>query len=657
MTDTLTAVSIDEVQVVAKNVTRDDDHLNIIPTTEQKEHAQTGYAFLASLMIPGMSIGNDGSVNTMGMATALYINGLPADVQDIVYLQPNDVIRVEYYDTPKGKYSKDLTAVNFVVRQYKYGGYVQASAEQKIGFDSGNYGLASSISKGTMTYSFIGGYSYSSINGNNSSSVDEYILPDKTVTRKSLSSLRSRSKGEYAQFRTRCAKEGMYIVGKLSLSGSQQPYSEITGIVEDNQNNRTDYISCSSDRSLSPRLDLNGRFSLGEGRSLTVGLHGTYSRNSYNRTYIEQPYQYLTSDKEHVVISKASAIYQQKLGKGQLSAQLFNYFDNYKTDYDGTYELQSRLWKNETLAFIIYNYPFSEHITLMTRIGADWYKFMLKGSEKYETWNPRLNLNLTRRSSNSMLSATFMLANSTYGMDIINDARISVNPYMIRQGNPNIRKAYDTDSRIYYSLQKGKWNMSALARFIYNFNPVTYNYSQNNGYILQSFVNDGNNRQFSTMYAATYKASKSLSFTGNMNYAHTQVNVGGHWRHNNFTGGLAFQWYFKCFAFSGGMNLASSYFSTYTLMESKMPFSYNMQVSYSHKGLRMSAATTMPFNKATFEYTTQTPFYMSNSSLRDRQQSQFCSISLSYTFRFGKEIEREDKDVDTNVKSAILRDK
>lgn len=74
--DTLSTVTMDEVQVVAETVTRDDDHLNIIPTTQQKEHAQGGYALLASLMIPGMNVSN-GSVSTMGMATTLYTTAFP----------------------------------------------------------------------------------------------------------------------------------------------------------------------------------------------------------------------------------------------------------------------------------------------------------------------------------------------------------------------------------------------------------------------------------------------------------------------------------------------------------------------------------------------------------------------------------------------------
>lgn len=578
-------------------------------------------------------------------------------MDDVTYLQPRDVIRVEYYDAPKGKYSNDITAVNFVVVQYKYGGYVQASAGQNIGFNGGNYALASSISKGAMTYSLVGGYNYSSVNGNGGESTDEYVLPDRTVTRESSSASRSRSRGGHAQFRAKYAREGTYVVGKVSLSGSRQPFSESSGTVEDNLGNRTDYVSRSSGKSLSPKLDLNGQFSLGEGRSLAFGLHGTYSRNAYDHTYTEQPYESLTDAREHATFFQTDVSYTQKIHKGQLTAQFFDIFENYRTDYAGSYALLSRLWKNEALAFVSYYYPFNERTSLQSRIGAHWSRYQLKGGTRYDAWYPRLNLNLVHRTGKGMLSASFMLANSSYGMDVINNARVSVNPYMIRQGNPDLRRGYDTDSRIYYSLQAGKWNMAAVARYTYNFNPVTYSYSREDGHVLQTFINEGNNRQFAAQYSATFMANKSLYFMGYMYYTHTQANVGGHWRHNNFTGGMEFQWYTGRLAFTGGMGLASSYFTTYTLSESKMPFAYYVQASYAHKNLRISASTTMPFDKAIIENSIKTPFYTSGSSSWSRQTSRSCTLSLSYTFSFGKKVERDDDDVDTGVRSAILRDK
>jgi len=89
--DSTKSISLDEVLVTAENVSRQGDHIVILPTKSQKDHSPTGYALLYNLMIPGLTIDGNGSVSTMGMNTGLYINGQPADVQDIVFLRPNEV--------------------------------------------------------------------------------------------------------------------------------------------------------------------------------------------------------------------------------------------------------------------------------------------------------------------------------------------------------------------------------------------------------------------------------------------------------------------------------------------------------------------------------------------------------------------------------------
>lgn len=51
--DSIKSVSLDEVLVTVENVSRQGDHIVILPTANQKDHSPTGYALLYNLMIPG----------------------------------------------------------------------------------------------------------------------------------------------------------------------------------------------------------------------------------------------------------------------------------------------------------------------------------------------------------------------------------------------------------------------------------------------------------------------------------------------------------------------------------------------------------------------------------------------------------------------------
>lgn len=450
--DSIKSISLDEVLVTAENISRQGDHIVILPTATQKDHSPTGYALLYNLMIPGLTISEDGSVSTMGFATSLYINGQPAGVQDVVYLQPKEVSKIEIYDSPQGKYAKDNIALNFIIKQYSYGGYLQLSADQSIGIDNGNYRAATSFSKGSLTYSLFGGYNYTNIKNIRTSSFEEYILSSNSIERHTSSNQDINGRNEYAQFQVQYQRPKQYLIGKFSFVGNNIPNNNSKGQAISNGSEESIYITSISNKTLSPKLDINGEFALSNTQTISLGLHGIYYRNNYNRLYSEQATEYLMNSIEDVWNFNAGLIYTQKMSKGLFTAELFNYYDRFKTNYLGNYTAIERLWKNESLIFASYNCPISNKVSLQTRLGIDWYQYLLTNQSKFSTWNPRANFKLTTQFSKGMLLWSFMLANSNYNMDVINNATVQINPYLLRRGNPNLHKSYDIDTYLYYSL-------------------------------------------------------------------------------------------------------------------------------------------------------------------------------------------------------------
>ncbi len=383
--DSIQSVTLDEVVVTADNIYRQEDHLVIIPTKEQKDHSPTGYALLYNLMIPGMSIQENGSVSTMGMNTGLYINGQPADVQDVVFLRPNEVEKVELYDAPTGKYSKDNMALNFIIKQFTYGGYVHLLGEQTLGINSGNYMASAALNRNSTTYSVFGGFNYSDLNNIQDSSLEEYTLVDRIVSRETSSVQSLNSNNEYAQFRIKDQRPNKYFVGKLSLIGSNIPSSHSQGSVFIDGNEAGTSSSTITSKSFSPKIDLNGEVSIDPSNTLTWGVHGVYSHNKYDREYSESVDEYLTQGREDASSVNTNIIYTYNAKKGKLTAQLSNYYNVYKTQYSGYYSSTENLWKNEALAFLSYNYPFTDKMSLQTRIGVDWYQYWLGGISKFNT--------------------------------------------------------------------------------------------------------------------------------------------------------------------------------------------------------------------------------------------------------------------------------
>ena len=60
-------------------------------------------------------------------------------MREITSLRPKDILRVEYYDMPTGKYANDKAVMNYIVKTYTSGGYTQVDALQGVGYLKGGY--------------------------------------------------------------------------------------------------------------------------------------------------------------------------------------------------------------------------------------------------------------------------------------------------------------------------------------------------------------------------------------------------------------------------------------------------------------------------------------------------------------------------------------
>ena len=156
--------TLQDVVVLAPNMERMDNYILVLPDANQRRHSGNAYELLRNCFIPGVMVDmQTGNVEAIGAKSTLYLNGQPCDVRDLMMLRPQDIEKIEYYDIPSGKYSNDRTAINFVVKQYRYGGYVLAKAQQTIGFERGIYDLATTINHGHNTYSIFAGLDYTKV--------------------------------------------------------------------------------------------------------------------------------------------------------------------------------------------------------------------------------------------------------------------------------------------------------------------------------------------------------------------------------------------------------------------------------------------------------------------------------------------------------------
>lgn len=650
------SVALDEVTVIAPNMTRMKDYLLITPTEQQRKQASNGYEFLKKLMIPGLTIDTQSNaVETMGMPVSLYINGQECESKDVQLIRPKDIEKIEYHDIPTGKYAKDLVAINFILKQYKYGGYIQMDGLQTIGYTHGTYNIASSISHGNTTFSVFGGANYENVSGNETYGDEYYYFSERSVHRVTDASNTNRNHNEYVQFRIQNQKGKRYFVGKVSLINNVIPQLVTKGGLKENECKSLYFRTNSKQKSIVPKVDFNGTIPLSEKENLIVGVHGTYSRNTYKRNYIEAEFNSMTDEMENAGHFQLSALYENYGENQSFSIELYHYHNIWDAQYSGSYDLWQHLWQCESLAFFTYSTRFTKKLSLNARIGADWLQYRLHGNDKFSQLSPRLNVNLQYRLPVGTLLGSFNYVNSSYDMNVINRATININPYMMEKGNPELKKSHDINSYIYYSAQLRKLNLTGISQYKFNHNPVMQDYYIENDQLVRTYMNSGNMHYFSIIGAITYSVDKNLSFSGDIRYNHTQVSSTRHLHNNDFTGNLNANLYAGDFSISPYVKFNKKILDQTSLAIKKIPISYGIICSYSCKNLFASMEIESPFTKRKTQNLQTTPYYIYDITQRDRLSDNYCNIKIAYTFDFGRKTNKIKRDIDNNINSSLLR--
>lgn len=194
------AIALANVTVTARNISRVDDHLEIIPDKLSVKHAATGYQLLRNLMLPGMDVNPfEGKVTLFGQNVTLYINGEPAEYRMVQNLRPKDVEKIEYHDAPVGRYAGDFAAINFITKRQTTGGYVTLDGQQSIGgYLDGNYNGFSKINSKSTNYYVFAGYNMKNSVALQLDKSEKFYLSSRSIDR-TFNSLggRDRYYGEY----------------------------------------------------------------------------------------------------------------------------------------------------------------------------------------------------------------------------------------------------------------------------------------------------------------------------------------------------------------------------------------------------------------------------------------------------------------------------
>lgn len=449
------SVTLEEVTVKASKVVNKPDGMIIYPTEAQKQASNNGYTFLDKLTLANLRIDNINhsitAIDNRG-SVQLRINGIVADKQEMLALNPKDITKIDFINNPGVRYGEGIAYVINIVTQRTESGYTigtdLTSALTTLQGDGMVYGKRNKgKSEWTLSYD-INGYRFK---GSKSTQLAEYTLNDGsiyTIERNDAESIRKAIAHE-AKLTYNWA-DSTVTVFQASMSGAFNNAPDnykLKDIIDGSRQYRA--TSRDDDKSYSPVLDIYFFRQFTPRQSITANAVGTYISTQTSSYYDEgTPYQYEVDGKTASLLTEV--VYENRLKPFTLSTGL-NYSYKYtKNDYRGDASSLTKTNNNRLYAFAEIKGMLKQlRYTLGT--GASYIHYTQNG-HRYNYWTFHPKASLTYQFNNNLqLSYTYQMRDVVSRIAMTSDATVRTNSMEWTVGNPDLKPSHDMDHRLQLS--------------------------------------------------------------------------------------------------------------------------------------------------------------------------------------------------------------
>ena len=349
-------VVLDEVTVKAAKVVNKPDGMTIYPTETQKKNSSNGYGLLEKLALPKLRIDNAthsvSAIDNKG-TVQLRINGIIADKQEMVSLDPKSITRIDFIDNPGVRYGDGIAYVINILTRRTDSGYTVGtdltSALTTLQADGMAYGK---WNKGRSEWSLSYGLNGSRTSGSRNMQTADYTLNDgsiHTIERNDVESLQQ-AFAHNAKLSYNWADSTATVLQlSLSESFSKTPGNYSIKEVADGSH-RYNATTRDDSKGSSPVLDLYFFRQFTPRQSVTANAVGTYISTHTGSFYDEgTPYKYNVDGKSASLLSEV--IYENRLKPFTLSAGLNYSYKHTKNDYHGDASALTAMNNNALYAF------------------------------------------------------------------------------------------------------------------------------------------------------------------------------------------------------------------------------------------------------------------------------------------------------------------
>jgi len=638
----------------------------LYPLPKQKELASDLCQVIENMNVSMLTlVPNSLTVKTSsGEACSLYINGVPATTEELQNIPPSRIRHIDFLENPSdARFQGQRYVLNFILRT-DIGGVTKISAkEQTLDGNLTDGGIFTMLNSGKVNAYLFAGGNVSSYRHGGETAEESFRIPGQPeVGRVSgIDGFRQRKWSIPVSARISYQSPKFITSHTLGYAHDRNPYTESRGFLRygaGSQFHDSSYLSSSQEKT--NMMNWNGlyTFYFPNYASLNVTTSIQYSHSNTVSGYNTDGLSITNPARENAAIYSATAYFSKWLNyKHMLSASAYAGIGDYRINYYTDGEITKYLTPYASLSLI--HYYNGTNVRLTTTLGVEYTNPQINGIKTPSTL-PVIGLNGNVKLGNGWLSAYSQYKGGAVSASATTPVVQRRNELMYFTGNPDLKPQKHLMAGAGWDwIASGKLTLSPNIRYIQFFDRLLQTYTPYEEGLLSTWENVGDIRQLTT------------SLTAALNLFGSKLGLRAMVKMDNYFASHAI--YSDIHSLSGNVSVnyvlgnvrLNAYYSTpsrsmgsYYDSKIKTPSSYYLRATW-YRGPWSAGITLSNLFRDSWkisETSLRSQYYDCNSTDFGTGYHRSCTLTLSYSFGFGKKV-TPDQELNRSVygNSAIMK--
>lgn len=657
-------VTLDEVTVTGNQVVHSKGRTIVYPSSSDVRASSTSVSLFQKLPLPGLQANPiNRTLSVDGGSPVILINGVPSTMDDVNALQPKDIEKIEYSRFIPARYADSGKSgyVSIILKKRNDGGqfYAWGRSAVNTAFVDGN--VRASYHQGPSQFTLLYNPSWRNYQQVYDDVTESLIGDDFKINLEE----HDRNPFNYQYHAIRLKYDFSPSAKTLfSATFSVTPNTNKSRTIAhtiDSEQGEYDNNSVSTNKALTPSLDLFLHQDFNDKNSLEVQVVGTLSSSDYRRdnNYIfadgtDASYIMNVDSRRRSLISEVSYIHNFS-DKTSLSAGYQNTVSHSKNTYLSS-DYKPILTENNNYAYVRLGQSVGKfYFSLSTGAKLFWIKndlnkrnFIRNISSAQVSWN---------LSSKWNLQATFRYTPEIPSLSALTDYPQQTTPYLISNGNPDLKVAENFMYSIAADYTYKKFQASFRSNYFDIRNSVISDVQYlGDGMFISRSINAKYRRQFQNDLWLSIRDIHGFGarlYVSLMNF----WTAGANWNHKltSFSGGISVWWNKGPFTVSYWREFPGKYLSGSNKWKGENGDSLSFEWR-PDKHWTVGASWMYMFDKKGTRYPSW-DLSPVNPSTRDRyikNNSNMVVLSVSYTTDFGSIFRSVRRNLNNSDKGSSL---